>query len=33
MSEIVYDVETSSEKYKQHIRAAKYGTKVEKTTK
>ena len=33
MSEIVYDVETSSEKYKEYIRGAKYGTKVEKTTK
>jgi hypothetical protein len=33
MSEIIYDVETCSEKYKEHIRVAKYGTKVEKTTK
>lgn len=33
MSEIVYNVETCSEKYKEHIRGAKYGTKVEKTTK
>jgi hypothetical protein len=33
MSEIIYDVETCSEKYKEHIRKAKYGDKVEKTTK
>jgi hypothetical protein len=33
MSKIVYDIETRSEKYKEHIRIAKYGTKVEKTTK
>jgi hypothetical protein len=33
MSEIVYDIETYSEKYKEHIRGAKYGTKVQKTTK
>jgi hypothetical protein len=33
MSKIVYDVETCSEKYKEHIRCAKYGAKVEKTTK
>ena len=33
MSEIMYDVETCSEKYKEYIRGAKYGTKVEKITK
>lgn len=33
MSEIMYDVETCSEKYKEHIRGAKYGDRVEKTTK
>lgn len=33
MSEFIYDVETCSEKYKEHIRGAKYGAKVEKTTK
>jgi hypothetical protein len=33
MSEFVYNVETRSEKYKEHIRGAKYGTKIEKTTK
>jgi hypothetical protein len=33
MSEILYNVEISSEKYKQYIRRAKYGTKVEKITK
>ena len=33
MSKIVYDIETCSEKYKEHIRGTKYGTKVEKTTK
>jgi len=33
MSEFVYDVETCSENYKDHIRTAKYGAIVEKTTK
>jgi len=33
MSEIEFYVETRSEKYKEHIRGAKYGTKVEKITK
>jgi hypothetical protein len=33
MSKSIYDIETCSEKYKEHIRGTKYGTKVEKTTK
>jgi hypothetical protein len=33
MSEFVYYIETTSEKYKEHIRGGKYGAKVEKTTK
>lgn len=33
MSEIDFDVETCSEKYKQHIRCINYGDSISKTTK
>lgn len=32
MSEIIYDVETASEVYKEYIRGAEYGDVVSKTT-
>ena len=33
MEKIVFDVETCSEKYKEHIRNKKYGDIIQKTTK
>lgn len=33
MDNIIFDVETSSEKYKEYIRGKKYGDRIEKITK